>query len=89
MRQASCVLGRPEREFMLHAWADFDSTRTQLISNAKPLDNDDEALYRFSVRLNIWNQRGWARKYKLDDAWAQYQRQCVDTPLGICAFRAY
>lgn len=71
----------PVRNALLTRWIALDQERTNLILAARPLDSDDESLYRFAVRINTWYDRIVARKRILDSNIADYNRLCLGREL--------
>jgi hypothetical protein len=69
------------RNALLTRWFALDQERTNLIIAARPLDSDDEALYRFAVRINTWYDRIVARKRVLDSNISDYNRLCLGRQL--------
>lgn len=67
----------PVRDALLTRWVPLDQTRQDLISAARPLDADDEALSRFAVRLNKWLDSLVARRQILDSNASDYNRICL------------
>lgn len=71
----------PVRDALLTRWFALDQERTNLILASRPLDSDDEALYRFAVRINTWYDKIVARKRILDSNIADYNRLCLGRQL--------